>query len=237
MTPTLHVLSSNSSGNGYLLQCGEDRLILECGVHTKAIFNILNYDIRCVSALCSHVHSDHAKYIPQYLKYAIPVYSCPDVASRYPNVKPLEPMKRYSIGGFSVLPLKVPHNAECYAFVIDHANIGRLLFVTDAQTFPYSVKGITTMLIEANYSEDLIVDQLCDGYDVRGSSNDHMEIGETINVINRLKSPELNNVILLHLSDANSDEEAFKQRIWRECGVRADAANKGDVFVLSKEDF
>ena len=92
-------------------------------------------------------------------------------------------------------------------------------------------------MIEANYSDDIRIDAMLNGAKLRAQSRNHMEIGETIATINRLKSPELVNVVLLHLSDNLSDAEGFKKRIFAECGVRAEIAEKNIVISLAKADF
>lgn len=55
MTAKLTVLGSSSQGNGYLLECGEDKLILECGVPAKEVLKLINWESKSVGAvLCSH---------------------------------------------------------------------------------------------------------------------------------------------------------------------------------------
>lgn len=234
----LTTLSSGSQANGYLLQAGKDQLIIECGVPVKECLGALFYDITNVRAvICTHKHSDHAGYIKQYQTY-FDVYSCQEVADKYDGVKPLKPMTKYKFGGFTVTPLKVPHgDAECLSFIIDHADIGRAVFITDAEDYPYSVKGINHLWVEANYSDDIRIEAMLNGAELRAQSRNHMEIGETIRTINRLKSPELQSVVLLHLSQGLSDAEGFKRRIFNECGVHAEVAEKNKVFPLVKEEF
>ncbi len=48
MNAKLTVVGSSSHGNGYLLQCGEESLILECGMSAKAVFNLLDWRIENV---------------------------------------------------------------------------------------------------------------------------------------------------------------------------------------------
>lgn len=238
MSAKLTVVSSGSIGNHYILECNGERLILELGIKWRDIIKALDYNIsNVVGCLCSHRHKDHAFSVPAALSYGLKVYSCAEVASLYPQVKVLEPKKRYVIGEFKIMALPVPHNAECYAYHIQHPEMGTLLFATDASTLPYFIKGINFLCIEANYSEDLIVDRLCEGKDVRGTRQDHMEINETINVIKCLQSPELCKVVLLHLSDANSDESLFKRHVWQECGIECECADSGKVYELTKDEF
>lgn len=238
MSATLTILSSSSHGNGYVIKSDNEVLILEAGVPFKECAKALCHDISNVRAvITTHGHIDHAKYIPQYKAHGLRVYCTPISAADF-DCYYMRPEYRYVFGGFKVSALKVPHgDCLCYCYIIDHPAMGRLLFATDLTTFPYNVKDCNHLLIEANFSEDVRVDALLNGAELRAQSRNHMEIGETIRTINRLKSPELSSVILLHLSDQLSDAEGFKRRIFNECGVRAEVAEKNKVFDLRKEDF
>ena len=166
------------------------------------------------------------------------VYSNADVASDFDGVVELKPMRKYHFGGFTVIPLKVPHG-DCpnYAYHITLPDRQTLLFATDLERFSYSIKGLNHILCEANFSDDIRIDAMLNGAELRAQSRNHMEIGETIATINRLKSPELQSVVLLHLSDSLSDAEGFKKRIFNECGVNAEVAEKNIVISLAKADF
>lgn len=238
MSATLTVLGSSSRGNGYLLDANGEQLIIECGVPFKECAKALGHDISHVRAvICSHQHTDHAKYISQYKAHGLRVYCTPEhapTADCYYMMLGL----RYVFGRFKVTPVEVPHG-ECqtYAYIIDHAAFGRLAFITDAEKFPYKLQGVNTLMIEANYSDDIRVDAMLNGAELRAQSRNHMELGETIRTINRLKSSELQSVALLHLSDALSDSEGFKRAIREQCGVNAEVAEKNKIFILQKEEF
>lgn len=237
MSANLHVIQTGSAANGYILTCGDNRLVLEAGCKTKEYLQALDYNIADVQALVTHRHVDHARSIANLLSYGIPVYSCHDVASLYPQVKVLEPMKKYKIGRFCVLPLRVPHG-DCpnYAYHITMPDGHTLLFCTDAQTLPFKLPNVNVLMIEANYMDELIIDQLCEGNDICSHFNAHMELNETIHIIKRLYNPNMHKVVLIHLSSNNSDEQMFKNRIFSETGVMCEIANEGDVYEL-KEDF
>ena len=147
-------------------------------------------------------------------------------------------MKKYHLGDFIVIPLRVVHG-DCpnFAYHITLPDGQTLLFATDLERFGYVFKGINHLLVECNYSDDIRIDAMLNGAELRAQSRNHMEIGETIATINRLKSPELVNVVLLHLSDNLSDAEGFKKRIFSECGVHAEVAEKNIVISLAKADF
>lgn len=239
MNAKLTVLNSGSSGNGYLFDCGDEVLIIECGVPFKECAKTLGHDISRVKAtIVSHVHNDHAAYIKQYQQHGLTVYSNSDVAAKFGGVKALEPMVKYHFGGFTVIALLVPHGGcSNFAYHITLPDGQTALFSTDLETFPYNIKGCNHIFCEANYSDDIRLDAMLNGAELRAQSRSHMEIGETIATINRLKSPELATVGLLHLSDSLSDAEGFKKHIFAECGVHAEVAEKNKVFILEKDFF
>lgn len=239
MSATLTVLASSSHGNGYVIKSDNEVLILEAGVPFKECSKALAHDISQVKAvICSHGHKDHSAYIEQYQQHGLTVYSNVDVASDFDGVRELEPMKKYHFGGFTVIPLRVIHG-DCpnFAYHITLPDGQTFLFATDLETFPYNLKGCNHICIEANFSNDIRIDAMLNGAELRAQSRNHMEIGETIRAINRLKSPQLQSVVLLHLSDALSDAGGFKCRIFNECGVRAEVAEKNTAFILQKEEF
>ena len=53
----LIVISSGSSGNGYILQCENESLVLECGMPLKDFEEAVNYKIdKWVGVFISHSH-------------------------------------------------------------------------------------------------------------------------------------------------------------------------------------
>lgn len=180
---------------------------------------------------------DHAKSIPQALQYRIPVYSNDEVADKYKGVIALQEHKKYRVGRFIVQAIKVEHNAQNYAYVIDTPNNIRVLFCTDAIRFPHRVRDVNALMIEANYDEDIIIDNLCKGYEIRRQNQYHMEIGDTVECIKNTYNPDLNTICLIHLSDAQSNEEKFKKRVYDEVGIMPYVLTHNQTIELTKEEF
>lgn len=236
----IRVGNSGSSGNLYALETENETLLIELGMSWKDTLRFLDYKLeKVVAALCSHrcSHSDHSLSIDKAISNGIPVWSCRDVADIHKGVNVMELGKTCKVGGFSIQPLSVPHSVECYAYIIEHEEVGRLLFATDLTYFKYRIKGLKTIILEANYSEDFIFDNICDGEEIRSMSQNHMEIGDTIRSIRANYSSDLDNVILCHLSQSQGDKQAFKERIYDELGIMCEVAEKGTVIDLNKFDF
>ena len=60
----LKILGSSSSGNCYILDNGNEALIIEAGIKLLDVKKALGWNIRkVVGCLITHQHNDHSKYI------------------------------------------------------------------------------------------------------------------------------------------------------------------------------
>jgi hypothetical protein len=92
-------------------------------------------------------------------------------------------------------------------------------------------------MIECNYSEDIIINSLEKGAQIRSQSSNHLELTECIETINRLNRGQINDLILLHLSDSLSDEKMFYKKVFLETGFRPIFADPGVEVELNKDEF
>lgn len=237
---TLKVLSSGSHGNCYLLQCENETLILELGIKWGDILKGLDYNLGCVcGCLVSHSHLDHSKSIQNAIWFGLGVYSNKEVATIYKGVKVLNLKEKTRIGKrFVVQPIKLFHNTECYGFLIQHEEFGKLVFCTDTNSVPYKFRGVQHWLLECNYDNDILIDNACNDVYSRSASENHLEINDTIEVLKRNYSSELQNVVLIHLSSGNSNAKEFKERVQQELGFyRVWVADKDLNIELNKSEF
>lgn len=206
----LKCLGSSSYGNCLILTCGDDKLILDLGVSWSEILSGLDYDLTNVcGCLVSHCHQDHSKSIPKALYYCLDVYSCKEVTDKYDGVVELKPKEIVKVGNFMILPLRVNHDVENYAYLIYHKDLGRLVYAVDCIEFNYNLPSINHWLIEANYDEAIVFEKIFDD-DYRASkSENHLSLSQTYEVLSRNLNDETKNVVLLHLSDNNSNSENF----------------------------
>lgn len=216
------VINSGSKGNAYILECKKEILLLELGVKWDRILQTLDYEKgikKVCGCLITHKHKDHSKSIPDALAYQLPVYSNPEIQEIYEKVKVLYPRNKYGIGEFIVQPINVEHDVLNYAYLIEHREFGRLLYITDAISFPYKVKNINTLIVECNYSDDILLDEIINGRTIQSRNENHLELNECIKIVKRLYNSNLNNVVLVHLSTGYSDATMFKKRIYDEVGI------------------
>ena len=90
-------------------------------------------------------------------------------------------------------------------------------------------------MVEANYSKDIINQ---DNPNFEHVARGHMELETTLGFLNTNDNPSLMNVVLLHLSDSNSNSEYFSQKV-KEIVPSANVyvADKGMEIELNKEPF
>lgn len=229
---------SGSSGNGYLIDDGKTQLMIECGVSLKKIQQAMRFNFSKVAGcLISHEHRDHCKYVSQFIdSTGIDFYSTQGTfegmsedqvlhiqANDYYRFNFVEYKKTTKIGTWYVTPFETEHDAkEPCGFLIDSAAGDRLVFITDSYYVRYKFPNITYMMIEANYSKEIIDQDMTTGFDLKRKSRlleSHFDFGRTLDFIKTNKSNQLQEVWLLHLSDSNSNEQKFKEETQRLTGV------------------
>ena len=233
------VVGSGSSGNSYILDCGDDKLIIELGVDIQKVFKVLDYDIdNVVGCLVTHIHKDHSAYITHALRHALPIYSCEEVVKKYKQVNLLKLGEKVQIGRFKVQPIEVPHSCQCYAYLIEHNAIGRMLFATDCKHFCYKIKNLNHIFIEANWDEELVVDSLCRDEEIRSRYCNHMEIQSTLQALRNNFNSNLQNICLIHLSGGNANPKMFKDMVRGSLGFdNVFIADKGVEIPLQLSEF
>ena len=232
-------ISSGSTGNCYVLECSEESIIIELGVSWKEILRGIDYDLKKVKGcLVSHLHLDHSKSIKNAIASGLDVFSCNEVATIHPSAKVLEKRKKTEIGGFKVQPIPLEHSCECYGFLIEHDEFGRLVFCTDCKKIPYRFKKINHFIVESNYSKDLIIEHMCDDKFNASASENHLEINDTLEFLINNYSSEAMNVLLIHLSSGNADGNLFTTMVKEQTAIsNVSYARPNHVLELMKEEF
>lgn len=184
---------------------------------------------------CDHLNEDT---LNTFVKYGIPVYSCLDVVKRYKNVNLMQSRRKVQLGGFKIQSFKLQHSCECIGFIIIHEEFGKLVFCTDCAEFKLKIKDVHHWMIECNYSDDIIINNLCDNIENRSHSNRHLELNDTINALKKNYSINMQNVILLHLSNENSNADEFVKKVKKELSFdNVFVAERNLLLPLHKEEF
>lgn len=209
----LKILSSGSSGNcSVLTDKDNNQLIIDFGINYKQIApHIIDFN-KC-ACLLSHEHGDHNLSKKDF------EFKCVDIYD-HDN---LESGKQTTINNvWKVLPIAVPHNVDCFAFIIYNIIENKKIFwATDFTELPIEGDNFNLyeekfnfMAIECNYSEEIVFYKNAEGKLVNlGFINHHsLERLETW-LSNRATKP--NKLLITHLSnsevlDLKMAKERFK---------------------------
>ena len=249
----LHVLGSNSFGNCYVLEAASGSLIVEAGVRFLEVKKALRFKINgIVGAIISHHHNDHAKYIGELVASGVLVLASEETLAAKqvlgsPFTRVIKPLHGIKAGDFKIVPISLSHSNNdgtrcgCLGFVIDHPESGRILFATDTMKLDWVIPGLNHIMIEANYADDILTRNIEDGsvpISMRTRLlKSHMEIGTTKLILQDNDLSDVSNIILIHLSDGNSDEKRFVREVSELTGKCVYAANAGMTLDLSKEPY
>lgn len=217
-------MASSSAGNAYLVEDGESKLLIECGVPYRRLQKLLGFGTAGITGcLLSHEHKDHAKCYIELVKNGVPVYASEGTAEALECdvLSIVEPMEEFSVGSFDVKPFLVFHDAqEPLGFLVRSRVDGEmLLFATDTVNIAYSVSGLSIVALECNYAEDILcrAERMPDKIKDR-IRNSHMEVSRTCAYLKSLDLSNCRQVYLLHLSDACSNEWRFLNMAREACG-------------------
>lgn len=244
----LIIAGSSSAGNGYILQSStKEAVIIEAGVPFIEIKKLLNFDTRCVAAvIISHEHGDHAKHAKEYTTAGIPVMASAGTMDALKlkghASKRMTSSVVYEAGDFQIMGFKVKHDAaEPFGFLIKHPEAGKILFITDTAEINYDFNGLTQIMIEANYSEEIAYQKMMNG-ELNARHQDrvtesHMSLEATKEFLQRTDLASTNNIVLIHLSSSNSNALEFKRSIELQTGKTVTIADKGININFSKTPF
>lgn len=232
----LNVMCSGSKGNCYTISNEEEGLILEAGGSFEEFKSFIDFNyLKFKGCLITHEHGDHIKNAKKMIsKCGIDTYMSLGTATEknIDNAKIIECQEEeddngnkylfdYNIGNFNVIPFNAEHNArEPLGFIIEHKEMGRLFFSTDTSHIFYNFAGINNIMIECNYSLECMKND---------STNwrEHFSLEKCIRFLNRTDLSNVRNIILLHLSNENSNKNMFIERVKEATGI-------SNVFVAEK---
>ena len=151
-----HVCSlySGSSGNAFLIGCGEDYILIDAGRSARALCRAIaecGYDPdRALAILLTHEHSDHVSALPVFLKsHPVPVHVVAASAGRLetqgtvaPHLVRHTPLYRVEIGPFTVTSFPTPHDSR--------ASVGYRGAIEEGLT------GCEAVIIESNHDPDML---------------------------------------------------------------------------------
>ena len=220
----IKTIASGSSGNCYKV----DSLLIDAGITIKKIKQGLNYKLSSMSGcLISHAHhSDHSRAANDLMKAGIEVYASRETAEASGlsghRLNIIEHGKQFSIGPWRIKPMEMKHDIHNLGFLLAKGD-EKLFFCVDTNYVPYKFTGLTHIMMGVNYDINILGENVSNG-SIHPSlasriAKNHMSIDTALEFLRLNDMSIVEEVHLLHLSDSNSDEGAFKRKVQRVTGV------------------
>lgn len=244
----LKVIGTGSTGNAYILSNGDEALLIECGVNIKDIKKALDFDLsKVVGCIVTHEHQDHCKSIEDLMKLGINVHASlgthiATACGLNHKVKYIKSKQTIQIGNFKVMAFDVKHDAaEPLGFLIEHPDCGKVLFLTDTYYCEYTFKGLNNIIIEANYSKEIIDRKFGSDSGKEFLRNrilrSHFSLANCKDMLSANDLTQVNNIVLIHLSDSNSNEKQFQKEVTDLTGKNVTVASNGMTINFGKTPF
>ena len=154
------------------------------------------------------------------------------------------------IGGFKVMPFDLEHfdivnglkrRVPCLGFLIDHPESGKYIFITDTFYCKHSFDGLNNIIIEANYSKEIIDRKFGADSGKEFLRNrilqSHFSLANCKDMLSANDLSAVNNIVLIHLSDSNSNEKQFVKEVSELTGKNVTAAVNGLEINFCKTPF
>lgn len=224
----IKVIASSSKGNCVYISDGKTAMLLDCGLPFQKIKRALNYQTSKIEAvLQTHSHRDHCKGVEGAIEMGIDIY-CTEQTRKETNinghrVKIIKPLETFKVGTFTVKPFDTPHDVENVGFLIQSQSNEKALYLTDTPFCKYRFRGLTCILVEVNYSLDILEQNIRSGLVgiavAKRILANHFNLKTAIDFLKANDLSRVEEIFLLHLSDNNSIAQIFKSGVQQATGI------------------
>lgn len=235
------VLSTGSqAGNCYVLTANDgEKLVLDVGITFNELKKSVAGKISNMHILVTHKHGDHSRGMKKAMEFGVDVFSSQEcfedmgVPPTNLRARRVEANVPFEAGSFYVVPFDVIHDVKCFGFLIYHEECGIVCYITDTSYIPtiFEDTKVNHFIIEANYCFDIMQKRVWDnklhisrGYRVE---NTHLSIDECMQILGNQDLSEVDNILLVHLSDGNGNETEFLSKVKARTGRPTTMAKPG----------
>ena len=187
-------------------------------------------------------HSDHINMstAKEFVRRGIPVFAHEEVINEA-DLKGFSPLLSHfqnKVGQFIIQTFEAPHNTPNYGFLIKTPTNERILFLTDTTGTNLRFRDVNAILVECNHDDDTLLDNLANNDVSMSHPEYHMGLNDCAEFCKQNLSASTNQIILIHLSHTNVNEQHAIQTVKERCNFENVAvAHKGDKFKIENDDF
>ncbi|MCB2186021.1 MAG: MBL fold metallo-hydrolase [Deltaproteobacteria bacterium] len=217
------LLGSGSKGNAIFVKAGAQGLLIDAGLSARQITLRLEaagfaaHDVTTI--VVTHEHRDHLAGVDVLARrHRLTVTSTPATWSAAPSMpgvrhQPLDAGRSFTVGGLSLTPFSIPHDARDPVGLVVAAGGVRLGVCTDLGKPTGLVRqrlaGCQALILEANHDPGLLARGPYPEWlkqRVRGAHG-HLSNQDAAGLLGELCHPGLGQVVLAHLSEKNNRPE------------------------------
>lgn len=226
-------LGSGSAGNATLFACGDDALLIDCGLSVRQLelrLDALSFAPERIGAvLLTHEHDDHIAGAGAFSRrYRVPVHLTPGtriaagaaLSAAHATVEFL-PESAFKIGAFDIAPVIVPHDARQPCQFVVGAGTHRVGVLTDVgQITPHLVRHFTALdalMLEFNHEPELLeASRYPPGLKARIAGDyGHLSNVQAASLLDRLAGSRLRHVVAAHLSEKTNTPACVERYLAR----------------------
>lgn len=187
--------------------------------------------------LISHSHADHCKAVKDILKAGIDVYATDETLSAIgasddhrANVVSIH--KQFTINTFIIKAFETQHDCPGSVgyLIYSTATREKLVFITDSYYVRYVFSGLTHIMVECNYVEDILQANVRNGSLPEAQRarlvKSHFSLEHVKQFLRANDLSCIQEIYLLHLSAGNSDVARFKREIQAVSGKKVIVCNQ-----------
>lgn len=130
--------------------------------------------------------------------------------------------QQFQLGTFTVLPFELNHDVFNLGFLLANQEGEKLLYASDTSYIRYRFRGLTHIMIEANYSLDILKRNVDAGTVPKELKNrilkSHFSLENVKKFLQANDLGKVQEIWLLHLSEQNSCEKRFKEEVQKITG-------------------
>lgn len=250
----LKVLATGSKGNCYILDSEKGySAILDAGIPFRQIMQGINYSSNMVDfVLITHEHMDHFKAVPDLLKVGISVFASRGTMNahgsrckecRHNETIDLRSALSPGVGKWIIHPFAVEHDCkEPLGFLIGNTSTGhKILYATDTKHIKYRFNNLTHIIIECNYNADILLNNIAAGKVPNSMKkrlmNSHMSLDSCLKFLKSIDLSSCRKIVLIHLSDGNSNARVMVDEITKATGIETIAAENNMIIDFNLYEF
>ena len=227
----IKILGSGSKGNSYWVSDGQSSVLLDAGLPFREIQRGIDFKVADLDAcLVTHEHGDHIKAVGDLIRLGVDCWMSWGTAKALPDktamhrVKLVSHGEEFKAGTFTIMAFRTIHDsAEPLGFYLRSNHTGEtLLYATDTCYLPNRFDGLNYILLEVNYCQETLDENVKAGRIDPGLRNrivqSHMSLQTALGFFRANDLSKVKEITLIHLSDSNSQAEKILREVQKASG-------------------